>query len=104
MLTHGNLVANMLQARQAIGKGLHEGGETIIAPLPVYHIYTFTVNCLFMLETGNHSVLITNPRDLDAFVKELKSLDFSGFIGLNTLFNACAIARTSELWTFRRCG
>ncbi|SHL06823.1 AMP-binding protein [Halomonas caseinilytica] len=88
MLTHGNLVANMLQARQAIGKGLHEGGETIIAPLPVYHIYTFTVNCLFMLETGNHSVLITNPRDLDAFVKELKSLDFSGFIGLNTLFNA----------------
>ncbi|MFM9269251.1 AMP-binding protein [Halomonas elongata] len=88
MLTHGNLVANMLQARQAIGKGLREGGETIIAPLPVYHIYTFTVNCLFMLETGNHSVLITNPRDLDAFVKELKSIDFSGFVGLNTLFNA----------------
>ncbi|GED21791.1 AMP-binding protein [Halomonas halmophila] len=88
MLTHGNLVANMLQARQAIGPGLGEGCEVVVAPLPVYHIYTFTVNCLFMLESGNHSVLITNPRDLDAFVKELKSLDFTGFIGLNTLFNA----------------
>ncbi|GHC31686.1 AMP-binding protein [Aidingimonas halophila] len=88
MLTHRNLIANMLQARAAIGPGLGEGCETIIAPLPVYHIYTFTVNCLFMVETGNHSVLITNPRDLDAFVKELRSWSFSGFIGLNTLFNA----------------
>ncbi|UYG06358.1 AMP-binding protein [Halomonas sp. M4R1S46] len=88
MLTHRNLVANMLQARQAIGKGLTDGEETIVAPLPVYHIYTFTVNCLFMMETGNHTVLITNPRDLDGFVKELKSLRFTGFVGLNTLFNA----------------
>ncbi|MFG6175828.1 AMP-binding protein [Halomonas sp. THAF12] len=88
MLTHGNLVANMLQARQAIGQGLAEGGETIIAPLPVYHIYTFTVNCLFMMETGNHSVLIPNPRDLDGFIKTLKSVRFTGFVGLNTLFNA----------------
>ncbi|APE31853.1 long-chain fatty acid--CoA ligase [Halomonas aestuarii] len=88
MLTHRNLVANMLQARQAIGPALMEGAETIIAPLPVYHIYTFTVNCLFMMETGNHSVLIPNPRDLDGFVKTLKGVDFTGFIGLNTLFNA----------------
>jgi long-chain acyl-CoA synthetase len=88
MLTHRNLVANMLQARQAIGPALTDGSETIIAPLPVYHIYTFTVNCLFMMETGNHSVLITNPRDLDGFVKQLGKLRFTGFIGLNTLFNA----------------
>ncbi|MDT8878569.1 AMP-binding protein [Halomonas saccharevitans] len=88
MLTHRNLVANMLQARQAIGPALGEGVETIIAPLPVYHIYTFTVNCLFMMETGNHSVLIPNPRDLDGFVKTLKKVSFTGFIGLNTLFNA----------------
>ncbi|MDW7745018.1 AMP-binding protein [Halomonas sp.] len=88
MLTHRNLVANMLQARQAIGPALTDGAETIIAPLPVYHIYTFTVNCLFMMETGNHSVLITNPRDLDTFVKTLKGISFTGFIGLNTLFNA----------------
>ncbi|HSP58438.1 MAG TPA: AMP-binding protein, partial [Halomonas sp.] len=88
MLTHRNLVANMLQARQAIGPALTDGAETIIAPLPVYHIYTFTVNCLFMMETGNHSVLITNPRDLEGFVKQLAKLRFTGFIGLNTLFNA----------------
>ncbi|SDI74805.1 AMP-binding protein [Billgrantia gudaonensis] len=88
MLTHRNLVANMLQARQAIGPGLDEGRELVVAPLPVYHIYTFTVNCLFLMETGNHSVLITNPRDLDGFVKELKGMSFTGFIGLNTLFNA----------------
>ncbi|XKH59237.1 AMP-binding protein [Halomonas sediminis] len=88
MLTHRNLVANMLQARAAIGTHLTDGEELIIAPLPVYHIYTFTVNCLFLMETGNHSVLIPNPRDLDNFVKELKGVPFTGFIGLSTLFNA----------------
>ncbi|QJQ99543.1 AMP-binding protein [Halomonas sp. PGE1] len=88
MLTHRNLVANMLQAGEAIGKGLNNGEEVVIAPLPVYHIYTFTVNCLFLMETGNHSILITNPRDLPNFVKELKGLQFTAFIGLNTLFNA----------------
>ena len=88
MLTHRNLIANMLQAREAIGPHLNDGEELIIAPLPVYHIYTFTVNCLFLMETGNHSLLITNPRDLDSFVKELKGLPFTAFIGLNTLFNA----------------
>ncbi|WP_252108922.1 MULTISPECIES: AMP-binding protein [unclassified Halomonas] len=88
MLTNTNLIANMLQARAAIGKHLKDGSETIVAPLPVYHIYTFTVNCLFLMDTGNHSALITNPRDLPGFVKELKKLKFSGFIGLNTLFNA----------------
>jgi long-chain acyl-CoA synthetase len=88
MLTHRNLVANMLQARAAIGEHLTDGEELVVAPLPVYHIYTFTVNCLFLMETGNHSLLITNPRDLPSFVKELKGLPFTGFIGLNTLFNA----------------
>lgn len=88
MLTHRNLVANMLQAREAIGGNLTDGNELVIAPLPVYHIYTFTVNCLFLMETGNHSVLITNPRDLDGFIKSLKGMPFTAFIGLNTLFNA----------------
>lgn len=88
MLTHRNLVANMLQAKQAIGVGLKEGHELIVAPLPVYHIYTFTVNCLFLLEGGHHSLLITNPRDLPNFIKELKKTPFTGFVGLNTLFNA----------------
>ncbi|SDK83872.1 long-chain acyl-CoA synthetase [Modicisalibacter muralis] len=90
MLTNRNLIANMLQARSLMSDVLGEGCETVIAPLPVYHIYTFTVNCLFMMETGNHSVLITNPRDIDGFIKTLKTLKFSGFVGLNTLFNALA--------------
>lgn len=88
MLTHRNLVANMLQAREVIKQALNEGGETVVAPLPMYHIYTFTVNCMVMMELGNHSLLITNPRDLPAFVKELKNNHFTGFVGLNTLFVA----------------
>ena len=88
MLTHCNLVANMLQAGAAIGPGLEEGKEVVVAPLPVYHIYTFTVNCLFLMKAGNHSILIPNPRDLDGFVKELQKTQFTAFIGLNTLFNA----------------
>ncbi|SFH39575.1 AMP-binding protein [Modicisalibacter xianhensis] len=88
MLTHCNLVANMLQSRAVISDVLGEGCETVIAPLPVYHIYTFTVNCLFMMETGNHTVLIPNPRDIDGFIKTLKTTKYTGFVGLNTLFNA----------------
>ena len=91
MLTHANLVANMLQARTVIAKTLGEGCETIVAPLPMYHIYTFTVNCMVLMEMGNHSLLIPNPRDLDSFVKELSRNHFTGFVGLNTLFVAlCA--------------
>ncbi|ODC03083.1 long-chain fatty acid--CoA ligase [Terasakiispira papahanaumokuakeensis] len=88
MLTHANLVANMLQAREVIQSVLGEGCETVVAPLPMYHVYTFTVNCMFLMETGNHSLLITNPRDIPAFVKELKKYRFTGFVGLNTLFVA----------------
>lgn len=88
MLSHKNLVANMLQARGVIDSVLNEGGETVVAPLPMYHIYTFTVNCMVMMEQGNHSLLITNPRDLSNFVKELKNNHFTGFVGLNTLFVA----------------
>jgi long-chain acyl-CoA synthetase len=88
MLTHCNLVANMLQSRAVISDVLGEGCETVIAPLPVYHIYTFTVNCLFMMETGNHTILIPNPRDIDGFIKTLKTAKYTGFVGLNTLFNA----------------
>ncbi len=88
MLTHRNLIANMLQTRQMIAGLIEEGRETIIAPLPVYHIYTFTVNCLFTMITGNHTVLIPNPRDIDGFIKTLRKTDYTGFVGLNTLFNA----------------
>ena len=93
MLTHGNLVANMQQVRACmsqLGDDGHplikEGQEVMIAPLPLYHIYAFTANCMCMMVSGNHNVLITNPRDIAGFIKELKNWRFSALLGLNTLF------------------
>jgi long-chain acyl-CoA synthetase len=88
MLTHGNLVANLLQARPMMEDSVEEGTEVVIAPLPLYHIYSFTLNCGIMLEAGAHNVLIPNPRDIPGFVKELKNYRFTAFLGLNTLFVA----------------
>ncbi|WP_137974468.1 long-chain-fatty-acid--CoA ligase FadD2 [Pseudomonas sp. F(2018)] len=95
MLTHGNLVANMQQVYnclQQLGDDglplMKEGGEIMIAPLPLYHIYAFTANCMCMMVSGNHNVLITNPRDIPGFVKELSKWKFSALLGLNTLFVA----------------
>lgn len=88
MLTHGNLVANLLQTRAMLEGNLIDGEEVIIAPLPLYHIYSFTLNCGVMLAAGGHNVLIPNPRDLSDFVKELKKHKFTAFLGLNTLFVA----------------
>lgn len=95
MLTHGNLVANMLQVLACFSQHgadgqrlIKDGQEVMIAPLPLYHIYAFTANCMCMMVTGNHNVLITNPRDIAGFVKELKKWKFSGVLGLNTLFVA----------------
>jgi long-chain acyl-CoA synthetase len=95
MLTHGNLLANMQQVQAwfcQLGPDGHplvrEGEETAIAPLPLYHIYAFTANCLCMMVTGNHNVLITNPRDIPAFIKELGRWRFTSVVGLNTLFVA----------------
>lgn len=88
MLTHRNLIANMLQCRGLFQMSLEEGKESVVAPLPLYHIYAFTVHCMVMLETGNHSILIPNPRDIPGFIKVLQKTPFSGFVGLNTLFVA----------------
>ena len=88
MLTHGNLVANQLQLMSHLSASIEEGEEVFIGPLPLYHIYAFTLHCMLLLGTGNHSVLIPNPRDIPGFVKELKRWPFSGFAGLNTLFVA----------------
>lgn len=88
MLTHGNLVANLLQTRPMMEDMVVEGQEVVIAPLPLYHIYSFTLNCGIMLEAGAHNVLIPNPRDIQGFVKELKNHKFTAFLGLNTLFVA----------------
>ncbi|MCQ4347750.1 long-chain-fatty-acid--CoA ligase FadD1 [Pseudomonas stutzeri] len=88
MLSHRNLIANMLQCQALMAANLGEGCETLVTPLPLYHIYAFTFHCMAMLLLGNHNLLITNPRDLPAMVKELGKWRFSGFVGLNTLFVA----------------
>ncbi|MFV8783339.1 AMP-binding protein [Microbulbifer sp. SA54] len=87
MLTNRNLVANMEQVREALGDSMKEGEEFYVSPLPLYHIYAFTIHCMCLLTTGNHSLLIPNPRDIPGFVKTLKGKRFTGFVGLNTLFN-----------------
>lgn len=88
MLTHRNLVANMLQIKAMLGGYTEDGQEVMIAPLPMYHIYCFTVCCMCMMAIGAQVVLITNPRDIPGFVKELQQYKFTIFAGLNTLFVA----------------
>ncbi|MGB4073218.1 long-chain-fatty-acid--CoA ligase FadD1 [Pseudomonas sp.] len=88
MLTHRNLIANMLQVKALMGSEMSEGNEVLIAPLPLYHIYAFTFHCMAMMLIGGHNVLITNPRDLPAMTKDLAKYKFTGFVGLNTLFVA----------------
>ncbi|MCO6055301.1 long-chain-fatty-acid--CoA ligase FadD1 [Pseudomonas sp. MOB-449] len=88
MLTHRNLVANMLQVKALMGANMQEGHEILIAPLPLYHIYAFTFHCMAMMLIGSHNILISNPRDLPAMTKELAKFKFTGFVGLNTLFVA----------------
>ncbi|PPU94975.1 long-chain fatty acid--CoA ligase [Xanthomonas albilineans] len=89
MLTHRNLVANMLQAGHWItvtGK-LEEGKEVIITALPMYHIFALTANGLIFVKIGGLNHLISNPRDMPGFIKELKRFPFTAFTGVNTLFN-----------------
>ncbi|AOE86639.1 long-chain-fatty-acid--CoA ligase FadD1 [Pseudomonas sp. TCU-HL1] len=88
MLTHRNLVANMLQVKALMGANMEAGNEILIAPLPLYHIYAFTFHCMAMMLIGGHNILISNPRDLPAMTKELAKFKFTGFVGLNTLFVA----------------
>jgi long-chain acyl-CoA synthetase len=87
MLTHRNIVANLLQTAAWWGSGLKEGGEVIITALPLYHIFALTGNCLVFIKIGGHNVLITNPRDMPGFVKELAKHRFTSITGVNTLFN-----------------
>ena len=86
MLTHGNIVANLQQVSAWIGTGLKEGAELVITALPMYHIFALTGSCLTNIKIGAHNVLITNPRDMPGFVKELGKYRFSFMSGVNTLF------------------
>ncbi len=87
MLTHGNIVANLLQTSAWWGPGLEEGKEVIITALPLYHIFALTGNCLTFMKIGGHNILVTNPRDMPGFVKTLNEQRFTCITGVNTLFN-----------------
>ncbi len=87
MLTHENMIANMLQSSAWISGKLRQGEETIITALPLYHIFSLTANCLVFMRLGGLNWLITNPRDMPGFVKELKKSHFTAMTGVNTLFN-----------------
>ncbi len=88
VLTHGNIIANLQQAHAWIKPFLHEGEEIIITALPLYHIFSLTANCLTFFKIGATNVLITNPRDIPGFIKELSKYKFTAITGVNTLFNA----------------
>jgi long-chain acyl-CoA synthetase len=88
ILTHGNMVANLQQTSAWMSRVLKEGVETIVTPLPLYHIFSLTANCLTFMKWGANNLLITNPRDIPGFIKELKRIRFTAITGVNTLFNA----------------
>ena len=87
ILSHGNIMANMLQAKAWIQFLIRDGEEIIITPLPLYHIFSLTANCLIFNSVGALNVLITNPRDMPGFIKELNKWKFTAITGVNTLFN-----------------
>lgn len=88
MLTNRNLVANMLQIRAWMMPFLKEGEEIALCPLPLYHIFAFSVNCLALMSIGTLAVLVTNARDLKSVIKAMKDYQITLITGVNTLFNA----------------
>ena len=88
MLTHRNMSANVLQMSAFWGSVIESGREIMVTPLPLYHVFCLTCNCLLLLRHGGLNVLITNPRDIPAFVTELRKWRFTMFTGVNTLYNA----------------
>lgn len=87
MLTHRNMVSNLEQAKAAIKPQLEDGAELVVTALPLYHIFALTANCLTFITLGGTNLLITNPRDMPGFVKELAKYPFTAITGVNTLFN-----------------
>lgn len=87
MLTHRNMVANLEQVSGLLGPRLVEGEDLIVTALPLYHIFSLTANCLLFMKFGGTNLLITNPRDMPGFVKEIGKYKFTAISGVNTLFN-----------------
>jgi long-chain acyl-CoA synthetase len=88
MLTHRNIVANLEQASAWMSPRFVEGGEVVITPLPLYHVFSLTVNCLVFMKYGGLNVLVTNPRDFPAFIKLLQTREFTVVTAVSTLLNA----------------
>ncbi|WED22559.1 long-chain-fatty-acid--CoA ligase FadD [Vibrio sp. JC009] len=88
VLTHRNMVANVLQSKASYAPQLDNGRELVVTALPLYHVFALTVNLMLFIEIGSRNLLITNPRDIPGFVKELQKYPFTVMIGVNTLFNA----------------
>lgn len=101
-LTHRNLVANMMQSKYFMGVGLAEGSEVVISPLPLYHVYSFTIHCMVVMVLGGHNVLITDPRNLVGLIKEVAKYPFTVFVGLNTLFVSLCNNETFKHLDFSR--
>jgi long-chain acyl-CoA synthetase len=87
MLTHRNIIANLLQARAWLSIMVTEGQSVVITPLPLYHIFSLTANFFVFTLMGGNNILITNPRDMPGFIKELNKQKFTFITGVNTLFN-----------------
>ena len=88
VLSHKNIIANVLQICEWMKPKLREGEEIVITALPLYHIFSLTVNCFAFMRYGGENILITNPKDIPGFVKELQKHKFTTFTGVNTLYNA----------------
>ncbi|MCA0403062.1 MAG: AMP-binding protein [Proteobacteria bacterium] len=88
MLSHRNMVANVLQASSWIKPLALNDKDIIITALPLYHIFSLTANCMVFLNAGAKNILITNPRDIPHFISEIKNVGFTAITGVNTLFNA----------------
>ena len=88
MLTHRNMIANVEQCLGVYGPVLERGKEFVVTALPLYHVFALTVNCLLFMRLGGYNLLISNPRDIPGFVKEIKKYPFTCITGVNTLFNA----------------
>ncbi len=86
-LTHRNIISNMMQTKAWLTDLLTYGNEIVITALPLYHIFALTANCMTFVMLGGNNILITNPRDMPGFVKELGKYPFSAITGVNTLFN-----------------
>jgi len=88
MLLHRNIVANILQSEAWLKPAMGDEQQVIITALPLYHIFSLTVNCLLYTKLGGCNILITNPRDIPGFVKELAKHRYTSITAVNTLFNA----------------